>query len=336
MARKIITKIGTGKTLFTNDTLSQEFQKNDCEKRHVGSKSTYYVVKGTHIASTKEEANRLAQEDIEANGQAFANTNGTCTPLDEPQVLKAETFNTVTETVTPYNLTIINKVPKKIENKEFLLIVDILVGTKYIAEGLVINAAEPKLVLPYTNPDGKSVRIDIQKLIYDDELVGEYALTKVTPLDEVGKLEQHFSTNPQTCYWSENPGDIQLEFAYNAHKQPTVEFLAGWRDCDGVKLQIKSSTYVVDFVKDYPLGFITKQWGGKGVVLTPDLREIGNKMKDVEIRLIPASNTFINFDFTKLTSNVGEAKQDGNDAVITISQLDLDTDVKIEFNVVGV
>ena len=59
-------------------------------------------------------------------------------------------------------------------------------------------------------------------------------------------------------------------------------------------------------------------------------------MKDVEIRLIPASNTFINFDFTKLTSNVGEVKQDGNDGVITISQLDLDTDVKIEFNVVGV
>ena len=336
MGKRIINKTGTGKTLFTNDTLSQEFQKNDCEKRHVGSKSTYYVVKGTHIASTKEEANRLAQEDIETNGQTFANINGTCTPLDEPQVLKAETFNAVTETVTPYNLTIINKVPKKIENKEFLLIVDILVGTKYIAEGLVINAAEPKLVLPFTNPDGKSVRIDIQKLIYDDELVGEYSLSKVTPLDESAKLENHFTTNPQTCYWSENPENIELEFNYNAHKQPTVEFLAGWRDCDGVKLQIKSSTYVADFVQDYPLGFITKQWDGKGIVLTPDLREIGNKMKDVEIRLIPASNVYSNFKFTKLTSNVGEVKQDGNDAIISISQLDLDTDVKIEFNVIGV
>ena len=59
-------------------------------------------------------------------------------------------------------------------------------------------------------------------------------------------------------------------------------------------------------------------------------------MKDVEIRLIPVSNVYSNFKFNKLTSNVGEAKQDGNDGVITISQLDLDTDVKIDFNVIGV
>ena len=59
-------------------------------------------------------------------------------------------------------------------------------------------------------------------------------------------------------------------------------------------------------------------------------------MKDVEIRLIPVSNAYSSFNFIKLTSNVGEVKQDGNDAVITISQLDLDTDVRIDFNVVGV
>jgi len=44
----------------------------------VGSSVTYTVPAGTYTAATQAQANALALADVNANGQAYANTNGTC------------------------------------------------------------------------------------------------------------------------------------------------------------------------------------------------------------------------------------------------------------------
>lgn len=64
-----------------NVEMSQSFQKNDCTGDDTGTYVTYTVPADTYFADTQEEANALAQADIDANGQTFANdpeNGGTC------------------------------------------------------------------------------------------------------------------------------------------------------------------------------------------------------------------------------------------------------------------
>lgn len=61
-----------------NDVQSKAFQKQFCTNGTVGTWVVYTVPANTYHADTKEEANALAIADVNANGQAYANTNGSC------------------------------------------------------------------------------------------------------------------------------------------------------------------------------------------------------------------------------------------------------------------
>lgn len=60
-----------------NDEKSQVFTKNDCTSG-AGSAVTFTVPAGTFVRSTCEEANKAALDYINAHGQAYANSNGSC------------------------------------------------------------------------------------------------------------------------------------------------------------------------------------------------------------------------------------------------------------------
>ncbi len=64
--------------IFSNDVINQSFTRNNCTAGAVGSTVIYTVPAGLYKASSKSAANVLAQNDIIANGQSYANTNGTC------------------------------------------------------------------------------------------------------------------------------------------------------------------------------------------------------------------------------------------------------------------
>jgi hypothetical protein len=55
------------------------FYKNNCGPGYVGSAVTYVVPAGRYSATTQQAANGLAQDDVDQNGQVYANNNGTCT-----------------------------------------------------------------------------------------------------------------------------------------------------------------------------------------------------------------------------------------------------------------
>jgi YD repeat-containing protein len=66
--------------MYGNQSRSQVFRKNDCTGCQIGEEVTYTVAANTYYATSQEEANTLAQNDIDANGQGYANANGTsCT-----------------------------------------------------------------------------------------------------------------------------------------------------------------------------------------------------------------------------------------------------------------
>ena len=65
---------------YYNVQASQNFQRNNCEAGYVGSIVAYVIAANTYSSIvSQQEADDLALADIAANGQAYANTNGTCT-----------------------------------------------------------------------------------------------------------------------------------------------------------------------------------------------------------------------------------------------------------------
>lgn len=66
--------------LFWNDTQIATFRRN-CGDGYEGTLVDYQVDANTYSASTKEAANQLAINDINANGQNHADSVGTCIPL---------------------------------------------------------------------------------------------------------------------------------------------------------------------------------------------------------------------------------------------------------------
>lgn len=64
--------------LLGNSILSGAYTKA-CSGAYIGSTVTYTVPAGTYYASTQTAADAMAQNDITANGQTYANTIGTCT-----------------------------------------------------------------------------------------------------------------------------------------------------------------------------------------------------------------------------------------------------------------
>jgi hypothetical protein len=65
-----------------NEEKTGTFTKNDCGAGYMGGTSQYTVPAGTYTSSTSQsDANQLAQNDVDANGQNWVNSNGYCIPL---------------------------------------------------------------------------------------------------------------------------------------------------------------------------------------------------------------------------------------------------------------
>ena len=66
-------------SLYYNTIQSQDFTRNDCPVGETGSTVTYTVAANTYSSAISQaDANNQALADIAANGQAYANANGTC------------------------------------------------------------------------------------------------------------------------------------------------------------------------------------------------------------------------------------------------------------------
>ncbi|MBB1646774.1 hypothetical protein A9970_22760 [Sphingobacterium sp. UME9] len=70
----------TNGTFYLNRDRSQKFKKNDCGIGYTsGSEVTYMVPAGKYSSTASQyHADQQAQDEIDANGQAYANENGTC------------------------------------------------------------------------------------------------------------------------------------------------------------------------------------------------------------------------------------------------------------------
>ncbi len=65
---------------YYNAQASQSFTRNNCPAGYTGSSVTYTVPASTYNSTISQaDADQQAQNDISANGQAYANANGTCT-----------------------------------------------------------------------------------------------------------------------------------------------------------------------------------------------------------------------------------------------------------------
>jgi hypothetical protein len=85
-----------------NPVMSQNFTKNNCTSGN-GSVVTYTVPAGRYEASTLSAATALAQNDINTNGQNYANTNGTCSVNINFDVSSSNTSSTTFSTYVDGN-----------------------------------------------------------------------------------------------------------------------------------------------------------------------------------------------------------------------------------------
>jgi YD repeat-containing protein len=79
---------------YSNTVKSGTFIRNNCAVGLTGSSVTYTVLAGTYSSATSQaDADQQAQNDVNTNGQAYANTNGTCT---SPPSINVQGYNTKT------------------------------------------------------------------------------------------------------------------------------------------------------------------------------------------------------------------------------------------------
>lgn len=84
---------------------SQAFTRNNCGSGYTGSTVTYMVPPGKYSStSSQAAADQLAINDINANGQIYANTNGTCT-INNPPVSCAFQWSSSLTPVGAYEIT---------------------------------------------------------------------------------------------------------------------------------------------------------------------------------------------------------------------------------------
>jgi hypothetical protein len=67
--------------LYGNAQTSGNYTRNNCGSGYIGSTVTYTVPANTYYDYTQSGSNALAQNDVNSNGQAYANSNGTCTQI---------------------------------------------------------------------------------------------------------------------------------------------------------------------------------------------------------------------------------------------------------------
>jgi YD repeat-containing protein len=74
-------------TVYSNVAASRTFTRNNCATGYQGGTVTYAVAAGKYTSTVSQsDANQLAQQDITANGQAYANVNGDCKFIYKNQV----------------------------------------------------------------------------------------------------------------------------------------------------------------------------------------------------------------------------------------------------------
>jgi len=67
---------------FTNATLNSSYFKNDCNSGYTGTAVGYAVSAGAYISNiSQQDADDQASADVAANGQRYANINGSCVQL---------------------------------------------------------------------------------------------------------------------------------------------------------------------------------------------------------------------------------------------------------------
>lgn len=72
-------KVTMTSTIYYNVQKSGTFTRNNCSAGYYGSSVTYTVPAGTYLSGISQaDADQKAQDDVNANGQTYANNNGTC------------------------------------------------------------------------------------------------------------------------------------------------------------------------------------------------------------------------------------------------------------------
>jgi hypothetical protein len=66
--------------VYESEERSGVFTRNNCGANETPTTVTYTIFPDTFFAATQAEANQLAQDEINNNGQAYANANGMCNP----------------------------------------------------------------------------------------------------------------------------------------------------------------------------------------------------------------------------------------------------------------
>jgi hypothetical protein len=83
-----------GQTVFYNDEASDEFTRQNCPGGYLPQTVTYVVADGKYSSLiSKQDANDKAAADIIANGQAYANANGSCTAITFYAKIVEENYN---------------------------------------------------------------------------------------------------------------------------------------------------------------------------------------------------------------------------------------------------
>ncbi len=76
-------------TLFGNVAKSKDYIRNNCSSGYQGSTVTYTVPAGTYSAYSQAAADVLAQNDVNTNGQSYANAHGTCSVIPDVPITSA-------------------------------------------------------------------------------------------------------------------------------------------------------------------------------------------------------------------------------------------------------
>ena len=91
---------------YYNVYMSQDFTRDDCEVGYFGSTVTYIVPAYKYVSTISQaDADQMAQDEIDANGQIFANTYGSCDSTTTTTTTSTTTTSTTTTSTTTTELT---------------------------------------------------------------------------------------------------------------------------------------------------------------------------------------------------------------------------------------
>jgi len=94
------------KDYFGNAVKSQVFSRNNCGTGYIGGIVTYTVPTNKYFSVLNQaDADLKAQNDITANGQSYANVNGSCTPTTSKVTITAYNYVSVSGFTTTFTST---------------------------------------------------------------------------------------------------------------------------------------------------------------------------------------------------------------------------------------